>query len=143
MSCTLCQRIELIKEGKYPFLIHEYPNSYLLLGEQQFYKGYCVLVSKNHFVEMSDVPSPQREEIFQEMMISSKIIQKEFRPKKMNLTSLGNVCEHLHWHFHPRYADDPDFKNSPWLQILKFDSVVLTPSERDLIISSLKKELSK
>lgn len=87
---------------------------------------------------MADIPSPEREEIFQEMMRTSKAIQKVFSPKKMNLCSLGNVAEHLHWHFFPRYADDPEFKNPPWLQMHLFDEASLGQEERDKLVEILK-----
>jgi diadenosine tetraphosphate (Ap4A) HIT family hydrolase len=140
MTCSLCERVKKLKEGSYPFLIHEFEHSFLLLGEHQFYKGYCVLVSKAHHREMADIPSPEREELFQEMMISSKVIQTVFKPKKMNLSSLGNVVEHLHWHFFPRYAEDPQFLNPPWLQMHLFDPSLLNSEERDELLKILKNE---
>jgi diadenosine tetraphosphate (Ap4A) HIT family hydrolase len=138
MNCPLCERVESIEKGKYPYLIHEFKNSYLLLGEHQFYRGYCVLVSKSHHKEMADIASPEREEIFQEMMISSQVIQKTFNPKKMNLSSLGNVVEHLHWHFFPRYQEDKDFLNPPWLQMHLFEGAKVGVKERDELINTLQ-----
>lgn len=143
MDCALCSRVELIKRGEYPFLIHEFENSYLMLGEHQYYQGYCVLLSKSHHVEMSDIPSPIREKLFTEMMISSDLIKRVFAPKKMNLCSLGNVVEHLHWHFFPRYAEDQNFKNPPWLQMHLFDSAKTTPEMRDVLIKKLQLEIQK
>lgn len=140
--CPLCQRISDTKIGQYPFLIHEFKHSYLYLGEHQFYKGYCVLVTKEHFREMTDVPTGMREEIFQEMMQAHEAIEKTFAPKKMNLCSLGNVVDHVHWHFFPRYANDADFKNPPWLQMHLFDSARVTPQQRDEQIEKLKKTFS-
>lgn len=143
MSCSLCERVKKIQEGEYPFLIHEFENSYLMLGEHQYYRGYCVLVTKSHHKEMSDIPSPEREKIFQDMMTSSRVIQNHFGPKKMNMCSLGNVVEHLHWHFFPRYADDPHFTNPPWLQMHLFNTAHITPDERDKLIDSMKMEFAK
>jgi diadenosine tetraphosphate (Ap4A) HIT family hydrolase len=143
MNCPLCERLEQAKLGIYPFLIHEFPHSYFMLGEHQYYSGYCVLVSKHHHREMADIPSPEREEIFQEMMKASHLVQKVFSPKKMNLCSLGNVVEHLHWHFFPRYEDDTNFKNPPWLQMHLFEDAKPSVSERDLLIEKLRSEAEK
>ena len=76
MECSLCDRVKLTSEGKYPYLIHEFPHSYLLLGEHQFFKGYCVLVSKGHYKEMTDMPPFIQTEMFQEMMKVSKVLQR-------------------------------------------------------------------
>ncbi len=138
MLCPLCERIQKTNEGEYPFIIHEFKNSFLFLGEHQYYSGYCVLVTKEHFREMTDLPQDMAQEVFQEMMISHKAIQKVFAPKKMNLCSLGNVVDHIHWHFFPRYADDQNFKNPPWLQMNLFDTVKTSPEKRDELIEKLR-----
>lgn len=139
MSCTLCDRV---MSKSYPFLVKEFKNSFLYLGEHQYYKGYCVLVSKIHYREMTDIPEEERMELFTEMMVAHTAIQKLFSPKKMNLCSLGNVVDHVHWHFFPRYESDPNFKNPPWLQMHDFDSAKPTPAERDEVIEKLQLILS-
>jgi diadenosine tetraphosphate (Ap4A) HIT family hydrolase len=138
MNCSLCERVKEASKGDYPFLVKEYDHSYLMLGEHQFYRGYCVLISKSHHREMADIPSPERESIFQEMMATSKALQQVFQPKKMNLCSLGNVAEHLHWHFFPRYGDDPDFTNPPWLQMHQFEQAKITSEARDELVALIQ-----
>lgn len=142
MSCALCERVEKTKTNEYSYLIHEFENSYLYLGEHQYYKGYCILVTKNHFREMTDIPEPMRSKVFSEMMIAHEVIQKVFQPKKMNLCSLGNVVDHVHWHFFPRYSEDENFKNPPWLQMQFFDSARVTPEEREKIVDLIRKQLA-
>lgn len=139
MNCPLCERVS---NKNYSFLIKEFKNSFLYLGEHQYYQGYCVLVSKSHYREMTDIPGPEREELFQEMMSAHAAIQKVFDPKKMNLCSLGNVVDHVHWHFFPRYESDPNFKSPPWLQMQHFDTVKPTPQQRDELIEKLKHVLA-
>lgn len=143
MNCPLCERVEKTKKSEYPFLIHEYKNSYLYLGEHQFYKGYSVLVSKYHYREMTDMPENIRNELFLEMMDAHKAIQKSFSFKKMNMCSLGNVVDHIHWHFFPRYEEDPNFKNPPWLQMHQFDSVKPNEQERNSLIKEISSHCSR
>lgn len=138
MSCPLCDRVSLTAEGKYPYLIHEFPHSYLMLGEHQFFRGYCVLVAKGHFREMTDMPENMQTEIFREMMKVSQVLQKHFQPAKMNTCSLGNVVPHVHWHFFPRYSDDPQFRDPPWLRMHQFDSAKVTTDEARELIEKLK-----
>lgn len=135
MTCPLCERVN---NNNYSYLIHEFKNSMLYLGEHQYYKGYCVLVSKDHYREMTDIPERVRTELFSEMMTSHQAIQNIFKPKKMNMCSLGNVVDHVHWHFFPRYEDDVNFKNPPWLQMHLFETAKVTSEERDELITKLK-----
>jgi diadenosine tetraphosphate (Ap4A) HIT family hydrolase len=142
MACPLCERVENTKNHLYPYLVHEFKYSYLYLGEHQYYRGYCVLVTKGHFKEMTDIPSGVREEVFQEMMKVHQLIEKVYQPHKMNMCSLGNVVSHVHWHFFPRYAEDENFKNPPWLQMHLFDSAKVTPGEREKLIKKLQEAMA-
>lgn len=141
MDCLLCVRVQAIKENNYPNLVHEFKHSYLMLGEHQFYRGYCVLVVKDHYREMSDLPANVQQEFFSEMMLTHKLIEQVFNPKKMNMCSLGNVVDHVHWHFFPRYEQDPDFKNPPWLQMQQFEKAKTSPELARELIESLKSGL--
>lgn len=141
MTCALCERVSFTKKGEYPYLIHEFEHSYLYLGEHQYYRGYCVLVTKEHYREMTNVPDDKRHKLFDEMMKAHRAIEQVFRPKKMNMCSLGNVVDHVHWHFFPRYENDPQFKNPPWLQMHLFDTAKISASERAELITLIRDQI--
>ena len=141
MSCPLCDRVQLTQKKNYPYLIHEFKNSYLMLGEHQFFQGYSVLVSKEHFREMTDMPAGTQAEVFQELMLASKAIESVFTPTKMNLCSLGNVVSHVHWHLFPRYKEDPQFFDPPWLRMKEFESAKLTPADAQKNIEKIRSQL--
>ena len=142
MSCALCERIKKTQEKTYPFSIHEFPNSFLYLGEHQYYQGYCVQVTKEHFKEMTDIPDQLRRELFEEMMLTHRALEKVFNPSKMNMCSLGNVVPHVHWHFFPRYSNDPNFTNPPWLQMQYFDTANVSSQHRDELIRKIQEGLA-
>jgi diadenosine tetraphosphate (Ap4A) HIT family hydrolase len=141
MSCPLCERIKQTSLGKYPYLIHEYENSYLMLGEHQYYPGYCVVVLKEHHKEMTDIPGPVQEKFFRELMQSSKAIELAFKPDKMNMCSLGNVVPHVHWHFFPRFRADAQFTDPPWLRMQEFEKAKITPEEAQQTIEKIRAAL--
>jgi diadenosine tetraphosphate (Ap4A) HIT family hydrolase len=143
LNCPLCDRIKKLEQKTYPYLIHEFKHSYLMLGEHQYYAGYSVLVTKTHYREMTDLPEGMREEFFIEMMTASKWIQEVFSPKKMNMCSLGNVVDHMHWHFFPRYQADPQFTNPPWLQMGEFAKAQVTPEEAAPIIKRMTDHIAR
>lgn len=143
MTCPLCDRISKLEQKTYPYVIHEFKHSYFVLGEHQYYPGYCVLVTKTHYREMTDIPEQVRAEFFTEMMSASKWIQDVFKPKKMNMCSLGNVVDHMHWHFFPRYESDPQFTNPPWLQMGEFSQAQITPEEAKIVIRKLTDHIAQ
>ena len=142
MSCSLCERVDLAGKGVYPYLIHEFQHSFLMLGEHQFFPGYSVLVLKPHFKEMTDIPEKIRSEFFAEMMASSQAIEKAFSPDKMNMCSLGNVVPHVHWHFFPRHKSEPFFKDPPWLRMKDFSQASVSPEEAQQNIHKIRAHLS-
>ncbi len=143
MNCKLCDRMSLAKEKKYPFIIHEFKHSFLQLGEHQYYPGYSILVTKDHYREMTDVPAQMRMELFEEMMTAHQAIQDALNPKKMNMCSLGNVIDHIHWHFFPRFSEDPLFNNPPWLQMHLFDQNKVSDEKRDEMINKIRAKIKQ
>ena len=94
-------------------LIKTFEHSYWVLAENQFYQGYSLLLSKQHFIEWHDVPEEIALSLHQNLREIARLIQSTFQPHKINLASLGNVTPHLHWHIIPRYLSDPHHMQPP------------------------------
>jgi diadenosine tetraphosphate (Ap4A) HIT family hydrolase len=118
--CPICQRIDLTKRGRNPQLIHEFRHSIFVVGDHQFHRGYCVLQLKEHVREFLDLPPQTAREMFNELVIASRAVQKTFNPWKLNHSCYGNQVPHVHWHIFPRYESDPDHLNHPWLHADEF-----------------------
>jgi diadenosine tetraphosphate (Ap4A) HIT family hydrolase len=138
MSCPLCEREQQLIRGEYPYLIHEFENSWWLLGEHQYYAGYSVLLLKGHHREMTELTSQKSSAVFQELLRAQSVVEKAMTPFKMNLCSLGNVVDHVHWHLFPRYIDDPKRENPPWLQMQDFATKNITPEQAQVTIATLR-----
>src|SRR5262249_10439177 len=98
-------------------VVWSFPHGVALLGPWQFYHGYCVLVSRRHATELSQLPDDERRAHLDEMCLLAKAVEAAFRPHKLNYELLGNQVPHLHWHLFPRYRDDPDALRPVWLAI--------------------------
>src|SRR5581483_972871 len=92
----------------------EFPHSVALLGPWQFYHGYCVLVSRKHASELSQLAETERRGYLDEMCILAQAIEQCFRPHKLNYELLGNLVPHLHWHLFPRYLTDAERLRPVW-----------------------------
>lgn len=116
-DCPFCWKIETIDEHGAADVVWRFPNSVALLGNWQFYQGYCIVVSRRHATELNELPAAERRAYLDEMCLVAQAIQTCYRPHKLNYELLGNQVPHLHWHLFPRYLDDPDRQSAVWLAI--------------------------
>jgi diadenosine tetraphosphate (Ap4A) HIT family hydrolase len=140
--CPLCEREALLRAGSYPYLVKELEHTWWLLGEHQYYAGYSVLLLKGHEREISDLSPERAEGVFRELRQVESAVRRTFRPHKMNLCSLGNVVDHVHWHLFPRYAEDSQRANPAWLQMGEFATKNITPNEAQPLIQRLTQSLA-
>ncbi len=140
-SCLVCDRLKLWSEGSNPYFITEFKNSIFVVGDNQFYKGYSLLLLKNHIRELHELSDSQYSELAQELMSASKAIVKTFNPWKMNQCSLGNTEEHVHWHILPRYESDPNRHFNPYINREKFKDYVISHDEARNIAASIRYNL--
>lgn len=121
LNCPLCKAVADPGRSWGPNLVWRFPHSFAVLGPWQFYTGYCMLVSRDHASELSQLGS-HRAAFLDEMATLAAAIEACFRPHKMNYELLGNLVPHLHWHLFPRSADDPDRLRPVWFALEKADT---------------------
>ena len=137
-DCRLCAKLGSVEDGKNFLFVREFRSSILLLGDHQYFQGYCLLVSKLHEREIHNLPAEERVLLFQELMIAGEAISAAFKPWKLNYASLGNVDEHIHWHIMPRYESDPDHTEHPFKNDSVFASKQTTEADATQLIRKLK-----
>ncbi|MBI4013010.1 MAG: HIT family protein [Candidatus Rokubacteria bacterium] len=94
--------------------IQDLPASVAILGADQFYRGYALVVARTHATELYRLPEAEAIQYFRDMLRVARAIDRAFQPRKLNYELLGNTVPHLHWHLFPRYADDPDPLRPVW-----------------------------
>jgi diadenosine tetraphosphate (Ap4A) HIT family hydrolase len=107
-QCGICAGIEAIRAGKAPNLIAELDNSYVVLGDAQFYRGYCILLAKRHARELFELPLDVARGLADEVRSVAEAIHAVVKPLKLNYECLGNLEAHVHWHVFPRYESEED-----------------------------------
>jgi diadenosine tetraphosphate (Ap4A) HIT family hydrolase len=115
--CPLCVKVQTLDRLPPEEVVWNFPTSVALLGGHQFYRGYCVLVSRTHATELSDLDGEELPSFLAEMCLLAEAIQAGFAPRKMNYELLGNQVPHLHWHLFPRHANDPEPLAPVWLAL--------------------------
>jgi diadenosine tetraphosphate (Ap4A) HIT family hydrolase len=90
------------------------PTSVAILGEDQFYQGYTVVIAKRHATELYHLSDADSTAFYQDMLRVARAVDRAFSPRKMNYELLGNTVAHLHWHLFPRHAGDPNPSRPTW-----------------------------
>ena len=106
--CFICDRIEQIKNGTNPYFVAELETGYVVLGDNQHFRGYTLFLYKHHEgkTELFDLEPGERAKFMEEMTLVAQAVSRAFGAEKMNYELLGNGDAHLHWHLFPRVAGD-------------------------------------
>ncbi len=138
--CGICATIERIHGGRSDF-IAELPQSYVVLGDAQFYRGYCILLAKLHAIELFLMPAEQARALFDEVRLVAEAIAAVTRPWKLNYECLGNSEPHVHWHLFPRYQSDELRRGPIWMRPEAERTVRLEASDQRELIRAIRAEI--
>jgi diadenosine tetraphosphate (Ap4A) HIT family hydrolase len=141
-GCGICAMIDRIGAGALDGFIAELPNCYVILGDAQFYRGYCLLLARRHATEMFLLPIAEARALFDEMRTVAEAIAAVTNPWKINYECLGNVEPHVHWHLFPRYVTD-ELRHAPvWIRPESERKAVLAGDDRRELIAALRNQIS-
>jgi len=115
-NCPFCKKLAAADGWPPSEIVWRFPHSVAVLGKWQYYTGYCVLISREHATELSQL-GDARAPYLDEMARLADAIEACFRPLKLNYELLGNQVPHLHWHIFPRYLTDPDRRRPVWFAL--------------------------
>lgn len=149
--CLICDRIKMIKENANPWFVRELETGYIVIGDNQHFKGYTLFLCKEHNTELFHLDHSTKIKFLEEMSIVAEAVANAFDAEKMNYELLGNGDTHLHWHLFPRVSGDLEsFGNNGkgpvwWYPRDMMYSPDNRPSEQELeeMKAKLAKELNK
>jgi len=137
----------MIGEGTNPYFVKELKTGYVVIGDNQHFKGYTLFLSKEHKTELFQLDRPQKMMFLEEMSIVAEAVAKAFGAEKMNYELLGNGDTHLHWHLFPRKSGDIEsFGNNGkgpvwWYPMDKMYSDDNKPSDEELEQMKIKLQI--
>ncbi len=149
--CLICDRIKMIEENTNPWFVKELETGYVVIGDNQHFKGYTLFLYKAHKTELFQLSRSEKLKFLEEMSVVAEAAAKAFGAEKMNYELLGNGDSHLHWHLFPRVSGDlGDYGNNGkgpvwWYPREKMYSSETRPSEAELkeMKNKLAEELDK
>jgi len=118
--CMACAKVSAALARQDPWLIAVLPHSVLILGDHQAFEGYAVLWSRRHAKELHHLDDADYGGLMQDLKKVSKAVDDATRCAKLNVVSLGNVVQHVHFHLFPRSADDGQRLSHPWVHEGRF-----------------------
>ena len=106
--CLICDRIEMIKDGTNPYFVKELETGYVVIGDNQHFRGYTLFLYKHHEdkTELFHLDPSERAIFLEEMTIVAEAVSRAFGAEKINYELLGMGDAHLHWHLFPRVSGD-------------------------------------
>ena len=89
--------------------------SRLLLLRQHRHWPWLVLVPRRaEMREIIDLNAVDRDRLMQEIVGASALLQRLFKPDKLNVGALGNLVPQLHIHVIARFVGDPAWPGPVW-----------------------------
>ena len=113
----------------------------IVLVDDQAYPGFCRVVLKRHVKEMTDLAPAERTRFMNAVFSTEAALREILNPHKVNLASLGNVTQHLHWHVIPRHQDDRHFPRPIWAEPLRSDVPRRQAPDRGALAHALRQRL--
>ena len=136
--CLICDRINMIKDRTNPYFVKELETGYVVIGDNQHFKGYSIFLCKEHKTELFQLDYSTKMKFLEEMSVVAEAVSKAFDAEKMNYELLGNGDTHLHWYLFPRKNGDiENYGNKGkgpvwWYPMAKMYSDENRPSEMEL-----------
>jgi diadenosine tetraphosphate (Ap4A) HIT family hydrolase len=141
-ECPICTDNSASDEGADPWFIARLQTGYVRLAPNQYFRGSVFFVARHCVREVFDLDGGVRGRHLAEMAEVAAAVNEAFRPRKLNIESLGNGVPHFHWWITPRYETDPRPRGPIWedldfLRVLWGEGGRPTPDEFTALQGSL------
>ncbi|MDP3670033.1 MAG: HIT family protein [Telluria sp.] len=125
MSCELCEAASAPIYGDDKLRV--------VLVDDAAYPGFCRVIWNRHVKEVSDLAPEDRLLLNDAVWRVELALREVMAPAKVNLASLGNMTQHIHWHMIPRFTDDAHFPNPIWAGAVRTTEAQVLAERRALL----------
>lgn len=108
MSTAIHRRVMALREGRDPTVIGRLRSGWAVFGEQQFLRGYCLLLPDPVVPHLNDFAAEARLQFLSDMSALGDALLIETGALRINYAMFGNLEPALHAHLVPRYADESE-----------------------------------
>ena len=140
-DCPFSQEPLVQQRGfDHPNKIAELEVSTAILAHEQYFRGYTLLVLREHAIELWELDVSTRQKFMEDANQMALALNKTFKPLKMNYSLMGNTLAHRHWHLTPRRLTDPNPKRPIWENL--FPDVRLDDEELRQLADEIRGNIS-
>ena len=104
------ERVAAAREGTNPKVICRMSSGWVVIGDVQFLKGYCLLLPDPVVPSLNDLSKEERIRFLSDMTLIGDALLQVTNSQRINYEILGNSEPELHAHIFPRFAEEPDEK---------------------------------
>jgi diadenosine tetraphosphate (Ap4A) HIT family hydrolase len=106
MSTAIHRRVALLRAGADPTCIARLPSGWAVFGEQQFLRGYALLLPDPVVGTLNELVGAARSAFLGDMVRLGDALLAATGALRINYAMFGNVEPALHAHVVPRYRDE-------------------------------------
>jgi len=132
-NCIFCK---ISKKEIFSNIIFENNFSMAFLDNSPISKGHTVVISKNHYLNLEDIPEKELAELYIvvkkiAILIHQKLKIDGYNILQNNFLAAGQVVNHFHVHIIPRKSNDEKFR-------VKLPRTQATKEELDQVLNILQ-----
>jgi diadenosine tetraphosphate (Ap4A) HIT family hydrolase len=101
-------RVKSAREGTNPTVICHVSSGWVVLGDNQFLRGYSILLADPIIHNLNLLPKQKRIDYLYEMSIIGDALLEVTDAYRINYEILCNHDQQLHTHIFPRYMSEPE-----------------------------------
>lgn len=127
------QRVDLANKGENPTAIAKLKSGWVVLGDDQRLRGYCLLLSDPVVDNLHSLDEEQRKLFLCEMSLVGDALTSILKPSIINYSIYGNHDRALHAHIHPRYdTEEAEMRRTvPFIYLMKKYAAIPYDAKRD------------
>ena len=107
MPTLIHERVRQCQSGEYPKAICRLSSGWVVLGDVQFLRGYCLLLPDPVVPHLNAMDEETRKNFLYEMSVLGDVVLEITGAVRINYEMLGNIEPALHAHIFPRFEDEP------------------------------------
>jgi len=138
MTTAIHRRVAALRAGTDPTCILRMASGWAVLGEQQFLRGYALLLPDPVVSTLNELQGLSRTQFLTDMALLGDAVLQVTGALRINYAMFGNVEPALHAHVVPRYVDEAQQLATahPWMYdwnaAPRFDAIRDAPLLQDL-----------